>query len=73
MTPLQQFLHDIAPIASSTDAALVAAKSRDYFWYSPILTDLLDGRVGDAVVMPRSEAEVVRVDKDGIALKFADH
>ena len=55
MTPLQAFLHDIAPIAGSTDKALLAVKSRDYFWYSPILTELLDTRVGDAIVTPRAE------------------
>ena len=61
MTPLQNFLDDIAPITSSTDRAVLAAKSRDYFWYSPILTELLDHRIGEAVVMPCTEAEVLRV------------
>ena len=60
-TALQNFLADIAPIESSQNAAVVAAKSRDYFWYSPILTELLDGKVGDVVVSPRSQAEVIRV------------
>ena len=61
MTPLQFFLAEIAPIASSTDRAVLAAKSRDYYWYSPILSELLDPCIGEVVVMPCTEAEVMRV------------
>ncbi|MEO0359836.1 MAG: FAD-binding oxidoreductase [Pseudomonadota bacterium] len=39
----------------------VKAKSRDFFWYSPVLKDRLDHVVGDFVVAPRSEAEVIEV------------
>ena len=61
MTALEQFLADIAPIDSNQNAAQVAAKSKDYFWYSPVLAELLDGKTGDVVVTPRSQAEVVQV------------
>lgn len=61
MTALQSFLRDIAPIETSQDAAKLAAKSKDYFWYSPVLTDLLHDKVGDVIVTPRSQADVVRV------------
>ena len=61
MTALQDFQRDIAGIGAITDAATVAAKSRDYFWYSPILQQQLDGKVGDIVVKPKTEAEVMRV------------
>lgn len=61
MTELEHFLVAIAPIQSNQNAAQVAAKSKDYFWYSPILTELLDGKVGDVVVTPHSQAEVIRV------------
>ncbi|MBM7069465.1 FAD-binding oxidoreductase [Actibacterium sp. 188UL27-1] len=37
------------------------AKSRDFFWYSPVLKARLDHLVGDFVVSPRSEAEVIEV------------
>jgi FAD/FMN-containing dehydrogenase len=40
-------------------AAAVRAKSRDFFWYSPVLKDRLDHVQGDFVVSPRSEAEVI--------------
>jgi FAD/FMN-containing dehydrogenase len=46
--------HDTAPSA-------VLAKSRDFFWYSPILKEQLAACVADAVVMPRTEADVVAV------------
>ncbi|MDX7949981.1 FAD-binding oxidoreductase [Lichenihabitans sp. Uapishka_5] len=41
--------------------ALVKQKSRDFFWYSPILKSQLDAVVGDLVVTPRNTAEVVRI------------
>ncbi|GIX13759.1 MAG: FAD-linked oxidase [Paracoccaceae bacterium] len=37
------------------------AKSRDFFWYSPVLKARLDHVVGDFAVAPRSEAEVIEV------------
>ena len=61
MTTLDAFLADIAPIECNQNAAQVAAKSKDYFWYSPILTELLDGKAGDVIVTPRSQADVIKV------------
>ena len=58
---LHNFLADIAPIEINLNAVQIAAKSRDYFWYSPILTALLEGRTGDVIVTPRSQDEVIRV------------
>ncbi|WP_208349612.1 FAD-binding oxidoreductase [Pseudaestuariivita rosea] len=39
----------------------IRAKSRDFFWYSPVLKDRLDHIVADFVVSPRTEAEVIEV------------
>ena len=39
----------------------VKAKSRDFFWYSPVLKDRLDHIEADFVVNPRSEAEVIEI------------
>lgn len=39
----------------------IKAKSRDFFWYSPVLKDRLDHVVADFVVSPRTEAEVIEV------------
>ena len=41
--------------------AAIRAKSRDFFWYSPVLKARLDHVVADFVVSPRSEAEVIEV------------
>ncbi|RWR06303.1 FAD-binding oxidoreductase [Paenirhodobacter populi] len=41
--------------------ASVRAKSRDFFWYSPVLKARLDHVVADFVVSPRNEAEVIEV------------
>ncbi len=55
------FLADIAGIPTVTHAATVAAQSKDYYWYSPILKAQLDDKVGDIVVQPRTQDEVMRV------------
>ncbi len=52
---------DLAGIKVIDEPGYVAAKSKDYYWYSPILTEALDGLSGDLVVQPVSEAEVIRV------------
>lgn len=60
--------HDIAGLMAAlpnvewiTDAALVRQKSRDFFWYSPVLKRQLNGAKADAVAVPRDEAEVIAV------------
>lgn len=37
------------------------ARSRDYFWYSPILNDQLKDKIGDLLVIPQSVDEVMQV------------
>ncbi len=39
----------------------VKAKSRDFFWYSPVLKARLDHVTADFAVSPRTEAEVIEV------------
>jgi FAD/FMN-containing dehydrogenase len=58
---LDPFLGDIAGIAATTEATDLRRKSRDFFWYSPVLNELLKDKVADVVVTPRDESEVVRV------------
>ena len=47
-------------IRTEDNPALVRQKSRDFYWYSPILKRQLDQVTADVVVSPTSEAEVVR-------------
>lgn len=43
----------------TTDPALVRQKSRDFFWYSPVLKRRLNKVTGEAVAKPRNEAELI--------------
>ena len=56
-----EFLADIAGIAIEDNAAIVRQKSRDFYWYSPVLKRQLDHVTGDLVVSPKNEEEVVRL------------
>jgi FAD/FMN-containing dehydrogenase len=58
---LAAFRRDIDGIRLHDDPKYVALKSRDYFWYSPILSEQLDGLTGDLVVIPETEDEVIRI------------
>lgn len=51
----------LAHLDIEQNAAAIRAKSRDFFWYSPVLKDRLDHVVADFVVSPRNEAEVIEV------------
>ncbi len=48
-------------IETSTDRALLRLRSRDFYWYSPILKAQLDGKAADLLARPRDEAEVLRI------------
>jgi FAD/FMN-containing dehydrogenase len=51
----------IAGIKCEDNAVLVKQKSRDFYWYSPVLKRELEAVTGDIVVTPANEAEVVTV------------
>lgn len=58
--------HDIAGLraalpglAFEDDPALVRQRSRDFFWFSPILNRALRGKAAEIIARPRDEAEVV--------------
>jgi FAD/FMN-containing dehydrogenase len=59
--PIDEFLADISGIEATTDIADLKRNSRDYYWYSPILADMLKDKFADVVVTPKDEGEVVRV------------
>lgn len=54
-------LADIAGVPVIEEAQVVRKRSRDFFWYSPILNAELANKSADILVSPRDEAEVVRV------------
>ncbi len=48
-------------IALAEDSATLRLKSRDFFWFSPILKPQLEGKQAAMVATPRSRDEVVRI------------
>jgi FAD/FMN-containing dehydrogenase len=58
---IARLLADLSGIPSTTVPTLVRQKSRDFFWYSPVLKTLLNDKTADAVLMPRDEADIVRI------------
>jgi len=52
---------DLAGVPMIDEPQVVRKRSRDFFWYSPILNAELADKSADIIVSPRDEAEVVRV------------
>ncbi len=61
MEQLGRLLEDLPTFRSLTEPALVRQKSRDFFWYSPVLNRQLRGCGAAGGDQPRDEADVVRV------------
>ncbi len=61
MTDIDRLKSMLDGIRIEDNPAIVRQKSRDFFWYSPILKRELDHVTGDLVVSPKDEAEVIRV------------
>ncbi|MEO1602789.1 MAG: FAD-binding oxidoreductase [Pseudomonadota bacterium] len=61
MTDIEAAKAALAHLDLDDNPATVKQKSRDFFWYSPVLKERLDGVTADFVVAPRSEAEVIDV------------
>jgi FAD/FMN-containing dehydrogenase len=58
---IDALLAAIGDVPVTTDLQRVRLRSRDYFWYSPVLNKQLHGKSADVVVTPRNEAEVIAV------------
>src|SRR5947207_517441 len=58
---IDALLADVGDVPVVTDAVTVRRKSRDFFWYSPILNASLHGKSADIIAAPRDEADVIRV------------
>jgi FAD/FMN-containing dehydrogenase len=58
---VEALIEDLGDIPHSVEPSLVRRRSRDYFWYSPVLAGQLQGKTAEVVVTPRDEAEVIRV------------
>ena len=58
---IDRLLGMIGDVPVTTDMQRVRLRSRDYFWYSPVLNKQLHGKSADVVVTPRNEADVIAV------------
>ncbi len=54
-------LADLGDIPVVTDMGVVRRRSRDFFWYSPLLNQSLHGKSADVIVAPRHEADVIKL------------
>jgi FAD/FMN-containing dehydrogenase len=54
---LREDLHDV-PILD--DPGSLRLRSRDFFWFSPVLKESLDGKCAEMVVLPRDKADTLR-------------
>ena len=61
MTGIARLKSALGGIQIEDNPAIVRQKSRDFFWYSPVLRERLDHVTADIVVSPKSEAEVIQV------------
>jgi FAD/FMN-containing dehydrogenase len=55
------FRNLIGPIKCEDNPVLVKQKSRDFYWYSPILKRELESVTADIVVSPKNESEVAAI------------
>ncbi|OHV90460.1 FAD-binding oxidoreductase [Mesorhizobium sp. ORS 3428] len=52
---------DLEGLKIDDHPAIIQQKSRDFYWYSPVLKKQLDHITGDLIVTPKNEEEVIRV------------
>ncbi len=57
----EEFKNEISGVRFEEDQAFVASRSKDYFWYSPILSEVFENKTGDMVVIPSNQEEVIKV------------
>jgi FAD/FMN-containing dehydrogenase len=61
MMDVSALKRDLEGIKLDDNPAIVQQKSRDFYWYSPVLKQQLDHVTGDLIVTPKTEAELIRV------------
>jgi FAD/FMN-containing dehydrogenase len=66
----QSFANSLGTIETVINPDQVAKLSKDYYYFSPILAEQLKGKLGNLVVRPKSEAEVISVAQRCVAEKI---
>jgi FAD/FMN-containing dehydrogenase len=67
---LENLLEELSGVEAITNLAQIAKLSEDYAHFSPVLVPLLAGKVGDVVLRPRNEGEVLRIAKACVKYKI---
>lgn len=68
---LENLLEELCGIEAVTNPIQVAKLSEDYAHFSPVLVPLLADKVGDVVMRPKNESEVLRIAKACVKYKIA--
>lgn len=68
-TNWHQFAADLGDIETILEPTQLSKLSKDYYYFSPILTGQLEDREGDIVVRPKTELEVLTVARACVAAK----
>jgi FAD/FMN-containing dehydrogenase len=58
---LAAFAESLGDVPIETDTRILQKKSRDFFWFSPVLKRQLQDKVAELVVVPRDETDVMRI------------
>jgi FAD/FMN-containing dehydrogenase len=58
---LEALRAELRDIPTADDAATLKLKSRDFFWFSPILKPLLEDKRAELVALPRTKDDVIRI------------
>ena len=61
MTPIEQVRQALSGIECHDDSGLLRSKSKDFHWYSPVLSALLQDKTADLLVIPKDVEELRRV------------
>jgi len=61
LTAVEQFRQEIGSTIATTDERQLRLKSRDFYWYSPVLTPQLEHCRADIVVQPSSQEQIASV------------
>lgn len=57
---LRALVADLDDVPVTLERKQVKRRSRDFYWYSPVLNEELAGKFADVIVSPRDEADVIR-------------
>ncbi|MBJ27487.1 MAG: FAD-linked oxidase [Chloroflexi bacterium] len=63
LNTISSFISAIGGIEHSLDPSSLRKGSRDFYWFSPILKEKLQGILADVIVLPSTEEEVIEIIK----------